>query len=374
MARAAKPAPARRKKIRVYRQDQGGDIQFSKGVAKIRLTPKVVLLFILLAGAAVGVVILAARQGGKQVLPGAPISRVRDSATAPVPPVTQDAEAGGPVIESVELVPSVATAGNPLELKFIMGSKGEGETSFIIRWYVNDRPVQEGPSSTLQPGMFGKGSVVYADLTATDSNGKSAMISSTPVSVGNSPPQLTGVTLEPKRPARGGELTATAAASDTDGDPLTCRYEWLVNGVPAAAAGTGNTFSTAAMTKQDAVSVSAVCTDGVESTLPAVSNIVFFENGDPRITSSAPDSVQNGLYTYQVSASDPDGDNLQYRLDHGPAGIAIDAASGLLQWTVPKGVMYTGRNEVPVKVTVDDGNGGTASQEFVIVLIDYVNY
>lgn len=375
MARAVRPAAAKakRKKIRIYRGEQRGDIHISGGVAKIRLTPKVILLLLLMVCAAVAVVIVAVRQGSNRILPGAPISRIQESSPASVPSPTHAAESGGPAIFSVELSPQVVTVSTPIELKYTLPDSNPAESATTIRWYVNNSTVQEGPSATLQPGMFQKGAQVYAELTVADGSGKSATLTTSPLTVVNTPPQLSAVTLAPAQPARGGDLTAAAIAADADNDPLDCRYQWLVNGVPSGPAGPQNTFSTTSLGMQDAVSVSAVCSDGTESTQQGTSDSVSFGNGNPEITSSAPDSVRDGVYTYQVVARDPDNDKLQYRLGRMPAGMTIDQ-SGLIQWTVPKGVMYAGRNEIPVKVTVDDGNGGNAAQEFVIVLIDYVNY
>jgi subtilisin family serine protease len=56
--------------------------------------------------------------------------------------------------------------------------------------------------------------------------------------------------------------------------------------------------------------------------------------GAPVITSTAPASAFEGqLYTYAVKASDPGGGTLAYKLTSAPAGMLIDAASGLVSWT-----------------------------------------
>jgi subtilisin family serine protease len=56
--------------------------------------------------------------------------------------------------------------------------------------------------------------------------------------------------------------------------------------------------------------------------------------GAPVITSTAPASALEGqLYTYAVKASDPAGGALAYKLTSAPAGMLIDAASGVLSWT-----------------------------------------
>ena len=56
-------------------------------------------------------------------------------------------------------------------------------------------------------------------------------------------------------------------------------------------------------------------------------------------------------YTYQVKATDPDNDPLTYALDKAPAGMTIDAATGLVQWR-PAG-SQSGWYDVSVKVTDD---------------------
>jgi RHS repeat-associated protein len=67
-------------------------------------------------------------------------------------------------------------------------------------------------------------------------------------------------------------------------------------------------------------------------------------------------------YTYQVKATDPDSDPLLYALDKAPAGMTIDAATGLVQWR-PSGAQ-SGWYDVTVKVT--DDRCGEAVQSFRI--------
>jgi hypothetical protein len=63
-----------------------------------------------------------------------------------------------------------------------------------------------------------------------------------------------------------------------------------------------------------------------------------------------------------VQADDPDGDALLYGLETAPPGMAIDATSGLVSWTVSSELAGTHR----VKISVEDGQGGVAWQEFEI--------
>jgi hypothetical protein len=83
----------------------------------------------------------------------------------------------------------------------------------------------------------------------------------------------------------------------------------------------------------------------------------------PSITSSPSTSVVEGqLYSYQVSASDPDGGALAFALATAPAGMSIDAASGMINWTPSHA--QVGNNAVAARVT--DATGLYATQNFSI--------
>ena len=90
-------------------------------------------------------------------------------------------------------------------------------------------------------------------------------------------------------------------------------------------------------------------------------------NRPPEISSSAPASGSEGsLYGYDVQASDPDGDALTYSLTTSPAGMTIDSATGLTQWTPD----YDQAGEHPVEVLVEDGKGGRDTQSWTINVTD----
>ena len=82
----------------------------------------------------------------------------------------------------------------------------------------------------------------------------------------------------------------------------------------------------------------------------------------PPVITSGPSFAANvgDRYTYQVTAADPDGDPVSFALLAGPAGMTIDAASGLLEWT-PTAVQ-AGRWLVTVAAA--DNQGGVGTQTF----------
>src|SRR5262249_6140175 len=67
-------------------------------------------------------------------------------------------------------------------------------------------------------------------------------------------------------------------------------------------------------------------------------------------------------YSYDVKATDPDGDSLTYALVAAPAGMMIHPTTGLISWTpVTSG-------DFPVQVQVSDGRGGSGNQAFTVTV------
>ncbi|HWR73690.1 MAG TPA: Ig domain-containing protein, partial [Nitrospirota bacterium] len=93
--------------------------------------------------------------------------------------------------------------------------------------------------------------------------------------------------------------------------------------------------------------------------------ILTMVNTPPRITSAPPVDVQDGAYRYQVTAQDDDGDRLAYSLITAPQGMTINPSTGLIAWE-PKPV--AAREEVFVKIVVSDGDGGSMTQEYSLIL------
>ena len=86
-------------------------------------------------------------------------------------------------------------------------------------------------------------------------------------------------------------------------------------------------------------------------------------NYDLTITSKALDVINEGsLYSYQVNATDKEGDKLTYSLPTKPAWLSINANSGLISGTVPPISQDTNEN---VGVSVSDGKN-TATQNFTL--------
>lgn len=83
---------------------------------------------------------------------------------------------------------------------------------------------------------------------------------------------------------------------------------------------------------------------------------------DPPVIQSEPTTIAivGVEYTYEVFASDSDGDSLIYYLEVFPEGMAIDGMTGIVTW-LPN-IDQVGTQQVTL--IVDDGRGGSVSQEF----------
>ena len=87
-------------------------------------------------------------------------------------------------------------------------------------------------------------------------------------------------------------------------------------------------------------------------------------NVAPVITSAPMTTSAAGeVYTYVVEAYDPDGDPITYALMDGPAGMTIDADTGLIQW------MAEGSGTKPVELMVSDDHARDTTQAFLLTVL-----
>ena len=94
-------------------------------------------------------------------------------------------------------------------------------------------------------------------------------------------------------------------------------------------------------------------------------SIAVFAGNNPIITSTPITTATEGvLYTYDVNAIDADNDTLTYSLLINPAGMSINSLTGLISWTPT--FSQSGLHNVTVQVS--DGNGGTATQSWFLIV------
>ncbi|MDZ8070038.1 MAG: putative Ig domain-containing protein [Nostoc sp. DedQUE08] len=90
-------------------------------------------------------------------------------------------------------------------------------------------------------------------------------------------------------------------------------------------------------------------------------------NAAPVILTQANKEVIAGhSYSYDVDATDPNGDSLTYKLLVAPDGMTIDQTTGLIYWNTAT----TNIGNQTVLVEVGDGHGGITQQQYSLSVID----
>lgn len=158
-------------------------------------------------------------------------------------------------------------------------------------------------------------------------------------------------------------VTVEARISE-DRPDISLEYRWLINGEESiferSAHLPGSQFK-----RGDVVKVEVTPVTYTGDRLPSIASRSFeATNALPVITSDPPEELTESGFRYQVTAVDPDGDAVTFKLEGAPEDMQINASSGLIQWKfdpMPEGTF-------PVKVIVDDGHGGQTDQSFELQL------
>lgn len=165
----------------------------------------------------------------------------------------------------------------------------------------------------------------------------------------NHPPVISSLTANPSSININETTTITCTASDEDvGDTLI--YTWNKNGGTFEGSTSGSSVTWRAPSTEGNYTVGCEVSDGEASDSKSVNISVGDVNHPPVITSTAVTSAtKDEPYSYDVNATDSDGDTLTYSLTTSPPGMTINFATGLISWTP------TATGSFGVTVKVSDG-------------------
>lgn len=261
---------------------------------------------------------------------------------------TSQAESGGGKVipasaagtYSMEITPAAPTRSSTLSLKTTGFRVGNAK----IEWMVNGNIVGGENGATLQAGDLNRGDQVMARAVV---NGKEVV--SNAAEVANALPEIVNARIVPETTDGGQRLHVEAEAKDPDGDEVTLRYEWTKNG---ESAGEGEALDTA-LKKGDNITVKITPSDPWAQGSPVLLPVTI-RNIPPVIRSNGAFHFDGKVWTYRVTATDPDGDPLTYALEGAPSGMTIDPETGAISWPVPAD--YTGHGDF--KAIVRDDHGG----------------
>jgi len=255
--------------------------------------------------------------GSGAVYPGTPANG--DAITCTVTPddgtdtgtalsVTATVGNSAPSITSVVISPDPATVSDTLTCSYTGFSDPDGDPdASTIAWTVGGTTV--GTASTLSTG-FGRDDVITCSVTPSDGTNTGTTLSDT-LTVSNTAPSVSAVSLSPSSPATGDTLVASASTSDADGDSLSLGYDWYVDG-GYVASGSSTLSGASYFDRDQTVSVVVTPSDGTDSGSSLTSSTVTVVNTAPSISSVAisPASPAPGdtLTCAWSGYSDADGD------------------------------------------------------------------
>jgi len=175
-------------------------------------------------------------------------------------------------------------------------------------------------------------------------------------------PSVTSVTISPGDFSAGTDLTAVVECSDQT-LPVQFVFAWFINGqrywfadqetLPGDAFSRGDTVSVAVTPRLNLVDGEVVASKEL-----LVPNALPIIESDPKDAFMDAGGYAAGGYTYQVIASDADGDPLTFFLQQSPQGMVVDAGTGLVSWDLSQ----ASEGEVSFIVGVRDDHEGETLQ------------
>lgn len=252
----------------------------------------------------------------------------------------------------VQLLPPTPTVSDPLQVVVTGCSK-----KMRYLWEVNGQEVEQGNNRPQLPvGLYHKNDLVSVRVTCGEQE------LSVSAEIRNSPP----VIIQINRLAKvisGQPLEVAAEAVDPDGDIISFRYQWSVNGdTPLGLTEAILPGKYVQIGKE--ITVTVIPSDLNDDGSPYTSQPLAIDNAPPKFVSTPPVSFQTIDYRYQAIAKDPEGDKLTYHLEKGPEGMTISESSGEIVWPIKKGTA----GAFEVSIVAQDSAGLTARQTYSIQL------
>ena len=268
-----------------------------------------------------------------------------------------------PVVRAATLQPTPLVLTGPIVVHVDAQDVDRNPLSFRYRWIVNDQPVRNQDGEQLSPELLKRGDAVSVEIWPHDGMVEGSLFTTEPVVVGNSPPVVAHLAIEPESVSPGVRVQARADISDVDGDLIRVSYRWWKNDSLVQEGGEVE-LDTAAFSRGDTLSVEAVPFDGVQKGKAVRSVPIRVGNTPPRILSAPAKSIVNNRYDYQVEATDAESDTITFLLETAPPGMAIDEHKGSVSWEISPDQIGVHK----VRILAKDSQGAIAFQEFELNL------
>jgi len=225
-----------------------------------------------------------------------------------------------PVIDSVLMSPDPAFEGDTFVCTPGATTDIDGVTVFTYAysWTVDGTTISASGSG-LDSSQFDRDEEVQCHVSASDGTSYGAETSSNTVTVGNTAPEVTGITFSPSTVFTNDTLTVSISTSDLDDDPVVGGYSWYVNGASVVASG-ASLSGLAFFERDDEIVVTVTPFDGTDVGPAVSSDPIVVQNtvpGAPGISITPPEPVafvDDMLCQIDTESTDADGDAVTYSL------------------------------------------------------------
>ncbi len=268
-----------------------------------------------------------------------------------------------PVILEASILPSPLVRSQALSVQIHADDSDRDPLTFHYQWFVNGQVLTGQTGATLPATAINQGDRVAVEIVPDDGKQPGVAYRTAQATVVNTPPIISGISIRSQLGKPGDKLEALVEAVDPDNDIVEMSFRWWRNKV-VVLEGDSLTLDTTGFSPKDSILVEAIPRDQNAIGTPVKSDPFILRNSPPVIVSTPPAVVGNEGFEYVVRAVDTEGDALRYRLETAPPGMMIDGGTGRLTWRDAKGASGT----YQVRVVAEDSEGGTAFQEFGIVL------
>ena len=276
-----------------------------------------------------------------------------------------------PTVTSATVSPSSNLKASSLLTCSATGSDADdGSLTPTYTWSASGGATSTGATWQLDPSLISGTETITCTASVIDGNGATASSTSSSVTVSNTLPTSTGVSIGPSSGVvTGSTLNCSAGFNDSEDGSLIPTYDWTVGGnsvsntstytLTSADTNVGDSvMCTASVTDSDGNTVTDTVSVTVENTVPTLSNV--------SITSSDVANYNTSVYTCSATVTDID-DNSTTSYTWSVSGTSIGNGTDTLDAATE--ALLPG-DEVMCTVEVTDGDDGSIISQIISVTID----
>jgi len=266
-----------------------------------------------------------------------------------------------PRIISVKILPESPNTQSVFNLLIESHDPDHDRVLYRYQWLKNEDGITGENGEILRGIHLKKGDLIRVKVVPSDGKIEGEPFLSSPVKIINSPQVIEEVRIEPKIAYANGDLKAIVRSHNADGDPINLSYKWEKNGIVLSEENT-EVFARGRFKRGDTIAVTVTPNDMESMGMPKKSEPVTIANSPPIIISSPPNKTDGNIYTYQVTANDPDNDPVIFTLKTAPKGMEIDKETGLIRWEIQRGDQGT----QSIEIQASDGGGSKCFQRYTL--------